>query len=209
MTEVLAWLLLTGAGEPGLLSASERERAAAFHRDEDRQQWVGARTALRQVLGRQLGLDPAAVVFEVGPTGKPEVAGRPLRFSLAHSGGLSLVAITERADVGADLERMDVALARPPSAERYFSDADRAQLTALESGAHLDLFYRLWTEKEAYRKATGEGIAAGLGELDWNGWTRLRPATPAGYAAAIAVRAPAAVLTLAPWPPGEPRQPAR
>lgn len=201
MIEVRAWLLTAGAGDPSLLSAAERERAAAFQRAEDRRQWAGARSALRQALGGHLGRDPAALVFETGPNGKPELAGRPLRFSLAHSGGLALIAITEQADVGADVERIDAALARPPSAERYFSDADRAQLAALAGSARLDLFYDLWTEKEAYRKATGEGITAGLGLLDWIGWTRLRPTVPAGYAAAIAVRAPAAVLTLAPWPP--------
>jgi 4'-phosphopantetheinyl transferase len=192
---------MTGGEDPGLLSEAERERAAAFQRAEDRRHWVAVRSALRQVLGRQLGLDPAGLVFEAGPNDKPEVAGRPLRFSLAHSGGLALVAVTERADVGADLERLAAAPARPPSAERFFSEAERGRLAALSGRRRLELFYALWTEKEAYRKATGEGITAGLGELDWRGWTRLRPEVPAGYAAAIAVRAPGAVLTPAAWPP--------
>jgi 4'-phosphopantetheinyl transferase len=192
---------MTGAGDPSLLSDAERERAAAFQRAADRRHWVAARSALRQLLGRQLSLDPAGLVFEAGPSGKPEVAGRPVRFSLAHSGGLALIAVTARADVGADLERLDAALARPPSAERFFSDAEREQLAALSGRRRLELFYALWTEKEAYRKATGEGITAGLGELDWRGWTRLRPEAPAGYAAAIAVRARSAMLTLAAWSP--------
>jgi len=153
------------------------------------------------VLGHRLGVDPAALVFERGPQGRPELAGRPLRFSLAHSAGLALVAVTELADVGADLERMDARLAEPPSAERYFAAAERARLEELAGPARRRLFFELWTEKEAYRKATGEGITAGLGELDWTGWTRLRPQVPDGYAAAIAVRAPDAVLRLAPWPP--------
>jgi len=109
--------------------------------------------------------------------------------------------VTERADVGADLERMDAALSEPPSAERYFAPGERARLEGLTGRARLRLFFDLWTEKEAYRKATGEGITAGLGELDWTGWTLLRPPVPDGYAAAIAVRAPDAVLRLAAWPP--------
>ncbi|HEX6349492.1 MAG TPA: 4'-phosphopantetheinyl transferase superfamily protein [Candidatus Dormibacteraeota bacterium] len=127
--------------------------------------------------------------------------GRPLRFSLAHSAGLALVAVTESTDVGADLERIEARLAEPPSAERYFAAAERAELEALTGAARLALFFQLWTQKEAYRKATGEGIAAGLDELDWRGWTLLRPAVPDGYAAAIAVRAPDARLSLEPWPP--------
>jgi len=78
---------------------------------------------------------------------------------------------------------------------------ERVRLEELAGPARRRLFFELWTEKEAYRKATGEGITAGLGELDWTGWTRLRPQVPDGYAAAIAVRAPDAVLRLAPWPP--------
>ena len=166
--------------------------------------WVlpaGPTDPLRAVLGHLLGMDPATLVFERGPQGRPELPGRPLRFSLAHSAGLALVAVTDRADLGADLERMDAALAEPPSAERYFAPAERAHLEALPGRERLRLFFDLWTEKEAYRKATGEGITGGLGELDWSGWTRLRPPVPDGYAAAIAVRAPDAVLSLAPWPP--------
>jgi 4'-phosphopantetheinyl transferase len=172
LTEVIAWLLPAGLPNP-----------------------------LRTVLGRRLGVDPASLVFERGPQDRPELAGRALRFSLAHSGGLALVAVTERADVGADLERMDAALAQPPSAERFFAPVERARLERLAGRARLRLFFELWTEKEAYRKATGEGITAGLGELEWTGWTLFRPPVPDGYAAAIAVRAPDAVLTVAIWPP--------
>ncbi len=111
------------------------------------------------------------------------------------------MAVTERADLGADLERIEARLAEPPSAERFFAPAERAALAALSGRPRLRLFFDLWTQKEAYRKATGEGVSAGLGELDWSGWTLLRPAVPDGYAAAIAVRAPDAALRLAPWPP--------
>lgn len=148
-----------------------------------------------------LDVAPAELEFERGPAGRPELAGRPLRFSLAHSAGLALVAVTDRADLGADLERIEARLAEPPSAERYFADAERSALDALTGQARLRLFFDLWTQKEAYRKATGEGITAGLGELDWAGWTLLRPPVPDGYASAIAVRDPAAELRLEPWPP--------
>jgi len=140
-------------------------------------------------------------VFERGPHGRPELPRRPLRFSLAHSRGLALAAVAEHADVGADLERMDAPLAEPPSAERYFAPAERARLDRLTGPARLRFFFELWTAKEAYLKATGAGITAGLGELDWTGWTLLRPSVPDGYAAAIAVRASDAVLRLEPWPP--------
>jgi 4'-phosphopantetheinyl transferase len=138
--------------------------------------------------------------FERGPAGRPELPGRPLRFSLAHSAGLALVAVTEHADLGTDLERIEPRLAERPSAERYFAPAERASLAGLSGEARLRLFFDLWTQKEAYRKATGEGLTAGLGELDWSGWTLLRPVMPPGYAAAIAVRAADAELRLEPWP---------
>ena len=156
---------------------------------------------LRRVLGHLLDVEPAALELLRTPGGRPELAGRPLRFSLSHSHGLALVAVTESADVGTDLERIQPRLAEPPSAERYFAAPERAELEALSGEARLRFFFELWTRKEAYRKATGEGVRAGLGEMDWTGWTLLRPAVPDGYAAAIAVRAPEAGLRLEPWPP--------
>lgn len=167
--------------------AGRREAAAAY---------------LRHVLGTVTDRPPGSLRFAAGPHGKPALAGGP-EFSLAHSGALVMVAVSAQAPVGADVEQM-----RPGLTEvaRFFSPAEQDRLAALPEPQRDLEFFALWTLKEAYRKATGEGIAApgALLALPEAGWAHCRPALPAGYATAVAVLADAATFTVAedaarPW----------
>ena len=158
---------------------------------------MAARALLRRTLAPAAGADPADLRFAYTAAGKPALAGGP-EFSLAHSGDHALVAVAFGAAVGADLERIRAEPARPPSVERYFSEPERAELAALDEEARRRRFFDLWTLKEAYLKATGEGVRAhGLGALPERGWVSERPPAPAGYAAAVVVLADRATFEFA------------
>jgi 4'-phosphopantetheinyl transferase len=139
-------------------SPREEERFQSFATDALRSIWGAARGTLREVLGRALGCAPAEVEFRYGPHGKPYLAGSPLRFNISHSGALALIALS-RAEVGADVElprpRRSDAIARrfyaPGEIERLFAERDAER--------RADAFFRLWTCKEAFLKATGEGLS--------------------------------------------------
>jgi 4'-phosphopantetheinyl transferase len=139
-------------------STREEERFASFATDSLRSLWGAARGTLREVLGRALRCDPSDVQFRYGPHGKPYVPASALRFNISHSGALALIALS-RVEVGADVElprpRRSDAIARrfyaPGEIERLFAETDA------ESRA--DAFFRLWTCKEAFLKATGEGLS--------------------------------------------------
>lgn len=182
------------------LSAEELERARRFADDADRGRWVASRAFLRAALGRVTGADPSSLVFEPEPGGKPAVAGGP-HFSLAHSGDLALLAVCEQVAVGADLEMVRPELARPPSAERFFSASERAELAELSEPERVRRFFQLWTAKEAYLKATGAGVA-GAGALESvpeAGYVLRRPPVPAAYEAAVVALAEAAVFSFEEW----------
>ena len=183
-----------------MLSTDELERAKRLRDDRARGRWVGAHAFLRRALGRAVGADPADLAFVAGEAGKPALTGGP-RFSLAHSGDHALLAVCADAEVGADLELVRAELARPPSAERFFSPAERAELDVLPEPERVRRFFQLWTAKEAYRKATGEGLAGGLGELPERGFVLERPPVPAAYEAAVVVLAREAVFSFADWSP--------
>ena len=194
----LARLSGPSAADLRLLSAGERERVRSFTSDRDRDGWVGARALLRRTLARWVGADPADLVFAYGATGKPSLPGGPF-FSLAHSAGWAIVAISGEAPVGADIELVRPQIARPPSADVFFGDRERAELEALAEPQRTRRFFQLWTLKEAYRKATGEGVGRGsLGELPPAGWAGWRPNPPAGYEAAVVVLAEAAEFRRSP-----------
>lgn len=75
-------------------------------------------------------------------------------FNLSHSGEWTVIALSD-SEVGVDIQqikRVDMRLAK-----RFFSEKECAQLADAGDGA-TELFYRLWTVKEAYLKALGTGL---------------------------------------------------
>ncbi len=153
-----------------LLASDERERAARFRREADRRRYTVARGVLRSLLGRYLGVEPAALAFRYGAHGKPALsqaaAGGDLRFNLSHSHGLALHAFAVGREVGVDIERM-----RPDTdimgvARHSFSPAELEALTSLPSAWRRAAFFDGWCRKEAFIKACGEGVALGLRRFD-------------------------------------------
>lgn len=140
------WLVdldATPDGGRGLLSPGERARGARIACARRRLRWERSRGILRALLASQLDADPAELELTLGPWGKPALAPtgpgrgsgrRPLRFSLSHSHGQMLVAVSERAEVGVDIERR------------------RAR--------HSAEFLRIWTLREARVKCLGVGFGA-------------------------------------------------
>ena len=168
-----AWLDVTGEALDGFratLSAPERERAARFAAQRERNRFVAARGLLRAILGSALGADPQAVEFLYDAKGKPSLGGAPalsgLQFNLAHSGGLAVFAVAHGRKVGVDVEQLRPVPELSHLVERYFSTAERAEMKRLAGEEELRGFFRIWTRKEAWLKATGEGITGPLASID-------------------------------------------
>jgi 4'-phosphopantetheinyl transferase len=183
----------------GTLAADETLRAARFRRPRDRDRFVTGRGILRALLGRYLGMAPVAVTLAYGPAGKPFTPGSDVAFSVAHSDGLALLAFARGRAVGVDVERRDPARAELAVAERFFSRGEVAMLHALPPARRPDAFFALWVHKEAYVKATGEGLAAALDRFTVrldpggaslvdapSGWSLRTLAPGPGYAGALA-----------------------
>jgi 4'-phosphopantetheinyl transferase len=161
------------------LSDDERGRAERFHFARDRQCFVGTRGLLRGLLGRYLGVEPAALRFAYGPRGKPSLvaegeAGR-MRFNVSHSGGLALLAFAWDRDLGVDIERERLVPEYESIARSHFSPRERAALEGLAPAERPRAFFRCWTRKEAFIKATGDGLSFPLDEFE----VTLAPGEPA------------------------------
>ena len=179
------------------LAPAERRRAAAFRFAADRTRYSLTRGALRTILARYLIISPEKLVLRAGPQGKPELAGGELRFNVSHSDGLALFAITSAHDVGIDVERVRGGIEEDISAWFLSLRAIRL-LEALPKPARQRAFFQGWTRMEAYSKASGDQISAGLENFD--SFLRLRrPVFDAwwlhdffprrGYVATVAARA--------------------
>lgn len=151
-----------GWPEVDRLPAEERERAARILRPIARRRWVSARWALRGVLGRYLGREPARVALRIGEHGKPRLGdGEPLRFNLSHSDGLAVVAVSGGSEVGVDIQRI---------------------------GSRPTEFYAAWARREAVAKCHGAGLGAPLPDA---GIAAAGFDAGPSFAAAIAVRSDA------------------
>jgi 4'-phosphopantetheinyl transferase len=189
------------------LSKQEAERYAGLEHDA-RALAVTARAVLRRVLGKRLGMAPEDVRIVEGDDAKPTLAGGDLEFNVTHSDRLALIAVA-RVPVGVDIERVE------KIASDEFDDLiafvltprELDELVHLPERDRLAAYYRVWTRKEAFVKATGEGIAGrplpevvvevgtpglvevvGVAEEELSRWTVLDVDVPAGYAASLVVR---------------------
>ncbi len=121
------------------LPASEQQRAEAFHFERDRVSYVVSHYALRQVLAGHLGLDGFGHAFEVGPRGKPSLprafAASGLEFSLSHTHGLALIAVSRLGAVGVDVERVVDTVDVHGLAASVFAEPECRRLAGLDAVA--------------------------------------------------------------------------
>lgn len=168
-----------------LLNTEERERAGRFRHEPSKRAFVLVRSALRVLLGRYLYRDPASLSFITNDKGKPRLAGtapdQGLVFNVSHSGDWGLLAFSLNTALGVDVERKRTMAYREGMAERCFANAELAWWHALPEQQREAAFFGLWCCKEAFVKATGEGITLGLEAcvVDLSGPARLL-SVPAG-----------------------------
>jgi 4'-phosphopantetheinyl transferase len=151
------------------------------------QVWVARDLPSDQALGMVLAHYTAGdLEISRSPNGKPYLAGEiRLRFNLAHSGIVVLVAVALDVEVGVDVERLRPMPDCLAVAGRFFTPEDAAAIAEIPLAEREREFFRRWTRTEAMLKARGLGLYGAGTALDGD-WTV--EAIDAGdeYAAAVA-----------------------
>ena len=182
------------AGAEQSLTPAELERARRGIPQVYRRR-VLLRAALREVLGRRLGVPGHAVPLHVAPTGRPELrgAGR-LDLSCSASDRIGLVALADGYRVGVDVDRVTPWTADVLD-EGWLSAPERTAIGALPPDRRAEAVARSWTQKEAVLKGRGTGLAGGPADVATpvgraagriGNWETCAVAVPAGYVAALA-----------------------
>lgn len=144
------------------LSDEEIDRAGRFVRQSDRDRYVFAHGTLRAILCDYAGCEPGQLVFENGLFGKPQLVGPAgsgdIQFNLSHSGDLTLVAVSRGPAVGVDVEFIREIPDASQIVERFFSVDERRHFASVARRDFVECFFAYWTSKEAFLKATGEGL---------------------------------------------------
>lgn len=165
------------AGWRAMLDPTELARADRFVFARHRVQYIAAHALLRAALSSTMsGPQPTDWRFIAGPNGKPAawLGGQPapLSFNLSHTNGIVGVATVPQGGcaLGFDLEPLDRRVTLDV-ADHYFRAEEVAWLTALAEVRRTTGFLQLWTLKEAFIKATGEGLSRDLASF----WFTLSP----------------------------------
>jgi 4'-phosphopantetheinyl transferase len=196
-----------------ILSPDEQARAQQFKLEADRNCFIAGRGLLRTILSSYAEMDPAQLQFTYSKRGKPALSNiseqGTLYFNVAHSKDLLLIAVTRACAVGIDVEWIRPINNAEEIATRFFSPREAAKLMALANDQHIPAFFNLWTRKEAWLKATGDGLSEMLREVEVSFlpeeparvlaisgneeaaqcWTLLELTPASGFAAAVAVEA--------------------
>ncbi len=212
------------------LDSGELARAAGYRRPVHGARFAASRAGLRRLVAGYFDADPASLCFVPRRNGKPAAAVHDragghatggcellpgFEFSLSRTDDLALVAVSTAA-VGADIERIGP---RPGLADLVAARFAPGETDCIAAGCGLPAwpagqpqpedralrgFYRHWTAKEAFLKATGCGLAGlrrlevscrprpfvRVGDAVDDGWLLSFPVVSPAHAAAVVGRHP-------------------
>lgn len=145
------------------VSEERKHKTDRLRFSRDRCLSLGAELLLITALSEH-GIHTPSLSFEYGKWGKPHLPAYPdIHFNISHSGTYVICAISP-CPVGCDIEKHKNDI--PDIAQRFFSAEEYAYILRQPSAdAQKKEFYRLWTLKESFMKATGMGLKLGLNQF--------------------------------------------
>lgn len=162
----LRWLSMEAVHESDLrswretLDRDELERADRFRFARERDAFLAAHALTRSMLSEATGLPADRFRYVTGRFGKLALVDAEshghLNFNLSHTRGFVSCALALR-PIGVDVETSDphVDLA---IVDRFFAPEEARAVRGAALECATATFFRLWTLKEAFIKATGEGF---------------------------------------------------
>lgn len=152
------------------LDGEEQARWSNFRLDRPRREFALCRAALRVVLCERLACPNGELTFEDGEYGKPSalIRGQPAKvsFNISHSGRHGLIAMAGRGRLGVDVEPRDRRRKLDVLITEVLTPAEQSRLAGTGVIRKQQLFFRLWTMKEALVKALGKGFSLHISEFE-------------------------------------------
>lgn len=150
-----------------LLSQNERARHDRLAVPARKLELAAAHALVRIGLEHVTGASAASWRVWRDSVGRPRVEGPHdgWHVSISHTPGLVACLVAPRI-VGVDVEQVSPRVPYMRIAEQVFAPRELEQLRALGEAARIDRFFLLWSVKEAFAKARGEGLGAPLDRVE-------------------------------------------
>jgi 4'-phosphopantetheinyl transferase len=170
--------LARGVAPSGLLTQAEQQRMSALKADKRRRDWLlgrwTAKCLLQSLIEQQTGLRPRldAFAIDTDPSGAPMLDVRcwsidyepnltskiqDLQLSISHSSGRAFCALSDGANVGADIEHIEPRAWR--FVDDYFTPSEILHVRRAPAVQRDTLITAIWSAKEAALKALRLGLS--------------------------------------------------
>lgn len=149
-----------------LLPNEEINQAMRIKNSSRQKQFLSGRSILRLCLSQLTGTPPQNLVLTRTEKGKLFLPDSPFQFNLSHSQNLLALAFSQSHPVGVDLESSSRQRNFSRLAKRWFSAEEAHWITQSSDPQSIQQkFLSIWTQKEAFAKATGEGLTGNIQDL--------------------------------------------
>jgi 4'-phosphopantetheinyl transferase len=146
-----------------VLDEAEQTHAGKIKNALLHKRYVEIHGRLRNLLAKTLNQSPEKIRIKKAEHGKPYLADYPeLAFNLSHTADRLMIAVGRDCQLGVDIEICKPRVNLSGLVNKCFAEEEVAYWTQLPETQKNQAFYRFWTRKEAFVKATGDGIALGL-----------------------------------------------
>jgi 4'-phosphopantetheinyl transferase len=141
------------------LSKNEKNKANEFQYLDDKLSFTKCRSILRSTLSKWLNCGPSEINIIHRENGKPYLEhSKVIEFNITHTKGLAAIAFSIDSEVGIDVENLNREINLDQVAKKVFTTSEQSLINANNQNDKKKMFYRLWTSKESYLKATGLGF---------------------------------------------------
>lgn len=138
-----------------------------------KEEFLAGRVLLKTILAHYTARQPREIRFAKTDYGKLELPEEfqggleaPIKFNLSHSGQMVVAGVTLADEIGVDVEQIRGESALEKIAARFFAPGEIGSLAQSPPAIRQEMAYQIWTRKEAYIKAKGEGLSMGLDSFD-------------------------------------------
>ena len=165
IADLKAWRNHAGNLE-SLLSDEEKIRLDRLKVIDKRKEFLCSRGILRIILSGYNEQDPKDLPLKNSSTGKPFLPQSRIQFNLSHSGDIFACGICINNQIGLDIQEIYPISSLDRIVNNFFSSTEIKYLATMPSrDEYQEHFFAIWTAKEAYLKAVGDGIQESFNQL--------------------------------------------
>ena len=144
------------------LPLAHQQQVILYKYQEHAQSCLFGKLLLRRALDAMDLSNLALDQIKYSAYNRPYFDRESLDFNISHSGKFIICAASKLGRLGIDIELM-----KPIAFEEFVSHFSKAEMSQMLDGANgLQVFYSLWTKKEALIKANGKGLSIPLSEVN-------------------------------------------